>query len=73
TQTVAFVIFSTGKNGAIATAYGADETENTDGDAVFVSRTPSGSDSALGTFDDQVVVIPVGVLYAKLINAGVLP
>ncbi len=73
TQTAIVVVYSTGKNGAIASAYGADETENTDGDAVLVSRTQSSSDSTLGTFDDLLVVLPVGVVYAKLITAGVLP
>ena len=73
TQTAVFIVFSTGKNGAIAAAYGGDETENTDGDAVFVTRTPSGQESALGTFDDLLVVMPVGVTYSKLLSAGVLP
>ncbi len=73
TQTAVFVVYSTGKNGAGAPAYGADETENTDGDAVFVSRTPSGPDAALGNYDDHVVVIPAGVAYSRLISAGVLP
>lgn len=72
-ETATFIVYSTGKNGAIAAEYGTDETENIDGDAVFVSRTPSGSDSTSGTFDDLVVVMPVGVVYAKLIAAGVLP
>lgn len=73
TQTAVFIIFSTGKNGAIAAGYGADENENTDGDAVFVTRTPSGPDSALGAFDDLAVVMPVGMVYSKLLSAGVLP
>jgi prepilin-type N-terminal cleavage/methylation domain-containing protein len=72
-QTAAFVIFSTGKNGANVSAHGADETENLDNDAVFVTRIPSGSDSAGGTFDDLMVVVPIGVVYSKLIAAGILP
>jgi len=72
-DTVAFIVFSTGKNGAIASAYGADETANVDGNRVFVSRTPSGPDSSVGTFDDVLVWVPAGVLYSKLISAGVLP
>jgi hypothetical protein len=36
-------------------------------------RTPSGSDSSFGTFDDLVAWAPVGVVYSKLIAAGVLP
>lgn len=73
TETVAFIVYSTGKNGAIAAAYGADESENTDGDRVFVSRTPSGADSPLGTYDDLMVFVPAGIVYARLIAAAVLP
>lgn len=72
-QTVALMVFSTGKNGAIASAYGADEAANLNGDAVFVSRTPSGSDAANGAYDDIMLWVPVGVLYSRLISAGVLP
>lgn len=73
TQTVAFVVYSTGKNGAITGSHGADETENTDGDRVFVSRTPSGADATGGTYDDLMVFVPAGVLYSKLISAAILP
>jgi prepilin-type N-terminal cleavage/methylation domain-containing protein len=73
TTTVAFIVFSTGKNGAIAAAYGPHETANTDGNASFISHIPSGSDAATGTFDDLMVWVPAGTLYSKLISAGVLP
>ena len=73
TQTIAFVVFSTGKNGANTGVYGADETENTNGDAKFVSHPVSDSNSVYGTFDDQLVMVPAGVLYNKLLGAGVLP
>ena len=73
TQTVSIIVFSTGKNGANTSFYGADENENTDGDPVFVSRTPSGPDAAAGNYDDLVVIVPVGIVYSKLIAAGVLP
>jgi prepilin-type N-terminal cleavage/methylation domain-containing protein len=72
-QTVAFIVYSTGKNGAITSSYGADELANTDGDRVFVSRTQGSTDTGGGQFDDLMVIVPVGVLYAKLIAAGVLP
>ncbi len=72
-NTAGFVVFSTGKNGANAAAYGADETENTDVDPVFVSRTPSPSNATAGYYDDIVIFVPLGVLYAKLISVGVLP
>ncbi|MGA7984614.1 MAG: type II secretion system protein [Burkholderiales bacterium] len=72
-NSVAFVVFSTGKNGAIASSYGTDELANVNSDAAFVSRTSSGSDSTAGTYDDLMVWVPAGVLYSKLISAGVLP
>jgi prepilin-type N-terminal cleavage/methylation domain-containing protein len=72
-QNVAFVVFSTGKNGALAASYGADEILNANGTRVLVSRTPSGAASAGGNFDDLVVFAPAGGVYAKLIAAGALP
>lgn len=72
TQTALFLVFSTGKNGSTG-VFGADEAENTDGDAVYVSRTPSGAEAPLGAYDDLVAPVPVGVVYSKLITAGVLP
>ena len=73
TQNVAFIIFSTGKNGAFAASQGPHETANTNADASFISRTPSDSGAAAGQFDDLMVWVPAGVLYSKLISAGVLP
>lgn len=73
-ETVAFVVWSTGKNGGFATTWGADENENGDGDRVFVSRTPSDAQAAAGThYDDLMVIVPVGIVYSRLISAGVLP
>ena len=72
-ETIAVVVFSTGKNGSVATAYGADEAANVDANAVFVSRTPSGADAAAGTYDDIMLWVPAGLLYSRLIAAGVLP
>ena len=73
TETAAIVVFSTGRNGALPSAHGADETANLDANPVFVSRAPSGPEAAGGTFDDLVVWVPVGILYARLIAAGALP
>lgn len=74
TQTVAFIVYSTGKNGALPGAnQGVHEQANTDGNASFISRTPSGSDSTQGVYDDIMMYVPVGVIYSKLIAAGVLP
>lgn len=72
-ETVALLVFSTGKNGSVATSYGADESANVDGNAVFVSRTPSGADAANGSYDDLMLWVPAGVLYSRLIAAGALP
>ena len=72
-QTIAFVVFSTGKNGAVVSAYGADEAANTDGNAVFVSRIPSDATSPAGSFDDLMVVQPVAGVYARLVASGVMP
>jgi prepilin-type N-terminal cleavage/methylation domain-containing protein len=72
-NTAAFIVYSVGKNGPVTSQYGPDEIENTNADARFVSRTWSGSDAAAGTYDDLMVVVPAGVLYSRLVAAGVLP
>ena len=71
-NTVVAVVLSTGKNGALGLA-GANETENTDGDAVFVYRPPDPSSASGGEYDDLTAWIPVGLLYGRLTAAGVLP
>jgi prepilin-type N-terminal cleavage/methylation domain-containing protein len=74
TNTVAVIIFSTGKDGALpAAAQGPHELANTDGNASFISHTPSGSEAPTGAYDDLMIWIPAGVIYSKLISAGVLP
>jgi type II secretory pathway pseudopilin PulG len=75
TSTAAFVVYSTGKNGALAADPIArpNENENLDNDAVFVQRVPDPSTAAGGEFDDLVLVVPVGQVYSRLISAGVLP
>jgi prepilin-type N-terminal cleavage/methylation domain-containing protein len=70
---VVAIVFSTGKNGATSGGVGADEAANLNGDPIFVSHTPTGTDFANGEFDDQFTWITVGELYGKLIAAGVLP
>lgn len=67
------VVYSVGKNFASVIAGGIDEAANTNGDAVFVSHTPTPPGAANGEFDDQVAWIAVGELYARLISAGVVP
>ncbi len=76
TEVVAFVAYSTGKNGSVVPGYGADETENVNNNAagaVFVSRLPGTIETTTGSYDDVMVWVPVGVLYSRLIAAGVLP
>lgn len=58
------VLVSKGKRGSGA---GADELENSDGDTIFVSRTPSNE------FDDLVVWLPRTVLFNHMVAAGRLP
>ena len=70
-NTVVAIVFSTGRNGA--TAAGANESRNLDANALFVSRVPDPPGAAGGEFDDLVVWIPVGLLYGRLVAAGVLP
>lgn len=77
-EVVAAIVFSTGKNGNLG-PQGSNETENVNGQGtvnrVFVSKTPDPAGVATGTgeFDDLLIWIPAGVLYGKLIAAGVLP
>jgi len=71
-NTVVAIVFSTGKNGATG-GTGQNEARNLDNNRLFVSRTPDPQTAAGGEFDDQMVWIPVGELYGKLIAAGVLP
>jgi prepilin-type N-terminal cleavage/methylation domain-containing protein len=70
--TVVAVVISRGKNTAPASG-GADEAENVDNDGVFVHHEPRPSEGQGGEYDDQLVWIAVGELYAKLIAAGQLP
>jgi prepilin-type N-terminal cleavage/methylation domain-containing protein len=88
TNIVVAVVWSQGKNfrtlatGGIGVGGGsADELANNKhrlpsvqhDDAAFVYRPPSQSGSTAGEFDDLVAWIPVGVLYNRMLAAGVLP
>jgi len=74
---VVAILHSPGKNGVGQVTRGPDEAANRNptgaNDAVFISHTPTPSTAANGEFDDQLLWIPVGTLYSKLIAAGVLP
>jgi prepilin-type N-terminal cleavage/methylation domain-containing protein len=69
-NTVVALVFSTGRN---ALAMGANEARNLDANALFVSRPPDPPTAAGGEFDDLVLWIPVGLLYGRMVSAGVLP
>jgi prepilin-type N-terminal cleavage/methylation domain-containing protein len=73
TGVVVAILFSTGKNGAVACTGCTDENANTNGDPVFVYHTPTPSTATNGEFDDQFTWLTVGELYSKMISAGVLP
>ena len=75
-NTAAFIVYSTGKNGAFPLPplpARPNENENLDNDAVFVMRTPDSASAAGGEFDDLMVVVPVGQVYSRLLQAGILP
>lgn len=71
-NTVAAIVFSTGKNGPSG-GTGTNESRNLDGNALFVSRPPDPSGATNGEFDDQMVWIPANLLYSRMIAAGILP
>jgi hypothetical protein len=78
--TVVAMIFSPGKNYALASTAAAaaaankpDEAANLDGNSVFISHTPAPEGATGGEFDDMMVWIPVGLFYGRLTSAGVLP
>jgi prepilin-type N-terminal cleavage/methylation domain-containing protein len=76
-KTVVAILYSPGKNGRAPITLGTDEAANENrtaaNDAVFISHPPAPAGATGGEFDDQVLWISVGTLYAKLIAAGVLP
>lgn len=71
-NTVVALLFSTGRNGSVG-GTGLNEARNLDLNALFVDRPPDPAGAAGGEFDDQMLWVPVGVLYSRMIAAGVLP
>lgn len=71
-NTVAVVVLSTGKNGATG-GTGTNEARNVDATPLFVWRAPDPNTAAGGEYDDLVSWIPVGLLYGRMVAAGVLP
>jgi prepilin-type N-terminal cleavage/methylation domain-containing protein len=80
TGTVVAIVFSPGKNFVAAQSPAAalaagrnDEAANLDANTLYVSHPPAPGGATGGEFDDQVLWIPVGLLYGRLAAAGVLP
>ncbi len=71
-NTVVAIVFSTGKNFATGGG-GTNEARNLDNNPLFVDRPPDPPGATGGEFDDMMVWIPVGLLYGRLIAAGILP
>lgn len=71
-NTVVAIILSTGKNTSTG-GTGTNEARNLDNNRLFVFRPPDPAGAGGGEFDDQMVWIPVGLLYGRLISAAVLP
>jgi prepilin-type N-terminal cleavage/methylation domain-containing protein len=72
-NTVVAIVFSTGKNSATSDSSRLDEIANTDANATFVYHTPTSSGATGGEFDDQMVWISAGLLFGRMVSAGVLP
>ena len=72
-NTVVAIVFSMGKNGASTDTARIDELANTDGNATFVYHTPSPTGVTGGEYDDQMVWISAGLLFGRMVSAGVLP
>ena len=70
-NTVVAIVFSTGRNAG--PARGASEARNLDANALFVSRASDPPGAPGGEFDDLLAWIPVGLLYGRMVSAGVLP
>lgn len=73
-DSAAAVVVSLGKNrGQCATPPCPDESENTDGDKNYVSRTTAPPGSLAGEFDDVVTWLSPNVLKARMVAAERLP
>jgi len=73
-DTVVAIVLSIGKNGALgAPPADSNELENQDNDALFVDRPPDPATAGGKEFDDMMAWIPVGVLYSRMVAAGILP
>lgn len=81
TTSAVAVVFSAGANGFgsksptgdMTAPTSADELENDDNDAVFVSHTPTGTSGSSDEFDDIVNWVSQPVLANRMVSAGQLP
>jgi len=65
------IVISLGENGATLPVVGADQSENTDGDTFFVSK--SFTDNTANPFDDLIIWLSPNVLMNRMVTAGKLP
>jgi prepilin-type N-terminal cleavage/methylation domain-containing protein len=72
-STLLAIVFSQGKNGTTGGGANLDEVANTDGNATFVYHTPTATGASGGEYDDLMVWISAGLLYGRMVSAGVLP
>lgn len=72
TNNAVVVVYSLGKNAAIG-GVGQDEAANLNGDAVFISHTPTSTAAANGEFDDLVSWLSPNILFNRMVAAGRLP
>jgi hypothetical protein len=73
TSSVVAIVFSQGKNGLTSGASNPDELANTDANATFVYHTPTAAGASGGEYDDLMVWVSAGLLYGRMVSAGVLP
>lgn len=71
--TLVAIVFSGGKTSTGNDATRLDELANTDADPTFVYHTPTPSGATGGEFDDQMVWISTGLLFGRMVSAGILP
>lgn len=62
------IVVSKGKTGP---GVGTSEVENSDGDTIFVDRTPT--NAGANAYDDVVVWLPSAILFNRMVTAGRLP
>lgn len=72
-NTVVAIVYSMGANYATSDATRVDELANTDANATFIYHTPAPTGATGGEYDDQLIWISAGLLYGRMVSAGLLP